>query len=484
MVTHLALVMLAFVVANILTFLYKPCVNMDLFSSMHRTTSRQGHGVSDKDVLRPDGRMFKINLVKSPVPSVGSLTRTQYARLATYYLRHFETTGVNRTQLLQAFWFNTSFCTACVWVQVKDGCVYVYDPRAVRYSMATFRAQRLREALHFIGSAVRRGVVGDFELLLSVMDSVASTHVCHDYRLPIPSSPIIPIFTPVSCNVSTDIPFPMMLTDVLRRAFPRQFGVRQSGTLNQWDDVMTHFANNESNRIAWRRKKRRAVFRGAVRISASVPTVEGADKLCNVSGRTALWAVAQSKLQDYEDQRWSWSFTNKVDSVLRNAGLRIWLKAFDRNKLDVELQGTCGGRIFTARRLTPAQQMENRIIIHAEGNSFWADRLLLTLFGTSVIMKQSVPCGMFFEPLLRPFTHYIPVDTRFQYARTITDWILERDSDMSTVVGNARELAATFLSLGAVQTYVDEVLWRYANLSTTKQFEILPAAVQIYPRLE
>lgn len=478
-VSHAFLLVLAAVLAYVLTFLYEPATIVNITPSIRDMTIGDGFSGSNKPGFPLDGRMRKITLVKSPVPMSGSLTRSQYARLATHYLRHFENKGVNRTEILKQFFFNTSFCSACVWVQVKEGRVYVYDPRAVRYSMTTFRAQRLREAMYFIISAVKRDVVGDFELVLSVMDAVASTYVAHNYRLPIPSSTIIPIFTPVSCNVSTDIPFPMMLTDVLRRAFPRKFGARRKGTLGQWDDVMSEFANEVSNKTPWRKKKRQGVFRGSVRLSASVPTVEGVDSACNKSGRTALWAMAHSTTVGSERRRVD--IANKVNTILGERLAKHLLRVFMRNKLDVELSGTCGGRIYTATRMRPEQQMDYRIIIHAEGNSFWADRLLLMLFGTSVIMKQNVPCGMFFEPLLQPFTHFVPVDTKFRLTQAMIDWVLNQEDDMKKMVENQREFAATFLSLNAVQTYVDEVLWRYANLTVIRQFGILPGAVQIYP---
>lgn len=474
--------MIAMMLAYVLMYLFEPSDIGTVPPSIRHIRVGDGYGGSNKTEFPPDGRMHRITLVKSPVPTSESLTRSLYARLATHYLRHFERNGVNRTEMLQPFLFNTSFCSACVWIQVKNGRVYVYDPRAVRYSMTAFRAQRLREALYFITSTVRRGMVGDLELVLSVMDAVASTHVGHNYRLPIPSSPMIPIFTPVTCNVSTNIPFPMMLTDVLRRAFPRKFGARRRGTLNEWDDVMSEFANNVSNKTPWQGKKRQAVFRGAVRLSASVPTVKEVDKSCSESGRTALWAVAHSTTFSCRQQ--ARRFVNKVDVMTGGRLSKYLLKGFVENELDVELSGTCGGRIYTVKRLIPGQQMGYRIIVHAEGNSFWADRLLLMLFGTSVIMKQNVPCGMFFEPLLRPFIHFVPVDTKFRVARRMVHWTLDRDDEMKKMVDNGREFAATFLSLDAVQTFADEVLWRYANLSVIRHFDILPGAVQVYPRLE
>lgn len=63
-----------------------------------------------------------------------------------------------------------------------------------------------------------------------------------------------------------------------------------------------------------------------------------------------------------------------------------------------------------------------KFVLYAEGNCFWADRMNRQLFGPSAILKQETPCGQFYEPLLEPMSHYIPVDFFFNDLLDRINW--------------------------------------------------------------
>lgn len=444
-----------------------------------------------------------VSFVNAPV-SKDSVVRQTYAKLAREYLAPFQKTRIARALLIDQFLHRTGTCGACVLIQVRRGQMYVYDPRGVRVTMSFFRELRLREGIAWIQSAVQRHVVDNFELILSMMDNPATTCHDHNYRLPQPlqrhptaaaatsatgkkqgtsknknykarktNDDVIlsPIFNPVFCNVSTNIPFPIMMSDALRRASPHlQAGLNNSknGTLTEpppwptpspltvhkngsllgmWDSTMWTLANGKSTlQRRWSLKKRKGVFRGAVRISASIKHVSDFKTMCDVYGRTALYAKAKEH----------------------------------PHELDVQLDGTCGNRIYVSNnRLNAAHTSMFKYTVHAEGNSFWADRLLLMLFGSNAILKQSTPCGMFFEQLLKPFVHFLPVRQDFADVADAVKWARARDRDVKQIVINAREFAATYLTTAAVQTYVDELLTEYAGLLENRDFDITKGAVRV-----
>lgn len=416
-----------------------------------------------------------IHLSKAPFSSNHSV-RARYAQLASVYLLPFARQGtkIARHTYMNVFLNQSATCTACALIQVRAGRIYVYDPRGVRNVMAPFRAQRLREAIYWIASAVTRGVVNDFEIIVSTMDAIATTCRQHDFRLPSPLRDGVPIFTPVYCNVSHNIPFPLMLADVLRRGLPASFGHQRMNTLLQWDDTMEDVANKLTKR-AWALKNSRAVFRGSVRISAFLDRISNFNSQCDSIGRTALWAVAQRNLVHMRET------AGRIGERARVWPLPGgWFEPSVADLLDVQVDGSCGGKVHVASRLSIAQQAEYKYVIHAAGNAFWADRLLMTLFGTSAILKQTLPCGMFFEPLLKPFVHFLPVDSAFRNIIEVTEWARANDEAVVEIVNNARQFAAAFLSLGGVQTYVDELLKQYADLLEDREFDIVEGAVPVF----
>lgn len=446
-----------------------------------------------------------VSFVNAPVPK-DSVVRQTYAKLAKEYLAPFKKTRITRALLIDQFLHRTGTCGACVLIQVRQGRMYVYDPRGVRATMSFFRELRLREGITWIQSAVQRGVVDNFEMILSMMDNPATTCHAHNYRLPQPLQHkgtktaaatsatrkkqgtsknrkfrewktnddviVSPIFNPVFCNVSTNIPFPIVMADALRRASPHlqaalndskngtfaqappwpttsPLTVHKNGSLmGMWDTTMWTLANGNSTlQRRWSQKKQKGVFRGAVRISASIKHVPDFKRSCDQYGRTALYAKAKEH----------------------------------PHELDVQLDGTCGNRIYVSNnRLNAAHTSMFKYTVHAEGNSFWADRLLFMLFGSNAILKQSTPCGMFFEQLLKPFVHFLPVRQDFADVADAVKWARAHDKDVKQIVMNAREFAGTYLTTAAVQTYVDELLSEYANLLENRDFDIMKGAVQVW----
>ncbi|PXF42651.1 KDEL motif-containing protein 1 [Gracilariopsis chorda] len=407
---------------------------------------------------------------------VTSTVRSRYARLARAYLSPFAALGkISSESYMRPFLRDDGRCGGCVLLQVTNRSMFLHDRRGVLTKMAPFRALRLREALHWVESSVSRGVVDNFEIIISTTDSVATTSRNHSYRMPDPEE-ASPIFGTVACNVSNNIPFPLVLSDVLRRGLPHKFWDTRSEMIDQWDQAMRSFGEEHAYSVPWHRKKAMAVFRGRIRISTFLKRREMFDDFCDKVGRTALWATARK--HNARMKRWA---------VQKAKNGRIWPLPTNwflprvEQLLDVQVDGTCGKRIYVSDGMPLQKQAEYKYIMNVEGNSFWADRLLLLLFGSSAVMKQETPCGMFFEPLLEANVHYIPVDYWFRDLTKRTQWARRHDCDVMQIVRNARRFAGEYLSTAGIQTYVDELLKQYSELLEERRIKVRPGSVQVYP---
>lgn len=412
-----------------------------------------------------------IKLQQFPVPA-NSTTRLRYAKLAKLYLTPFRN-GIRREDFMMPF-MRQDICGGCFLVQVKNKTLFVHDPRGVRALMAEFRELRMREALYWIRNAVTRGIFDNAELVLSTTDGVVSTSKSHHYRMPPPEHPI-PVFTVARCNVSDNIPFPMVLVDVLRRGLGKKYW-RSKALLKKWDQTAETMGQVDGRDVPWGEKMSKAVFRGSLRVPAILKDAKDLDRVCERVGRSGLWHMAkyhEKLLQEYDYAQgrrrrlWplpsSW-FTTKTEALM-----------------DVKVSGVCGEKIYVSDRLPMKEQNFYKYVVHAEGNSFWADRLLLQLFGSSVVMKQMTPCGMFFEPLLEPYTHFVPIDFQFEQLALQTLWAKRNDAKVRGIVRKAREFAGEYLSVAGVQTFVDELLTQYADLLQERDIQIETGAVQLYP---
>ncbi|KAI0558086.1 Glycosyltransferase family GT90 [Gracilaria domingensis] len=189
------------------------------------------------------------------------------------------------------------------------------------------------------------------------------------------------------------------------------------------------------DKTPWAEKQAKAVFRGGNRPSMFYKTKEEADKHAKESGRSRLH----------------------------------FLSAENPDLFDVGVSGRWGGEMHQMKILSEADHHQFKYIVYAEGNCFWADRLNKQIFGPSAIIKQETPCGQFWEPLLKPFTHYIPTDFFFLDTTEKIKWAQEHDSEAQAIVKNANDFAANFLTQKAIKMYVEVLLIEYSKLLNTKK---------------
>jgi hypothetical protein len=489
-----------------------------------RQSGARGWGVDAANFEgQSHGRFEAIRAPSGRLP-VDSAVRRRYAQLARLYMRPFP--NISRSQYMDyldgAANGSSSGCSGCFLVQVKDGEVFAYDPQQVRSAAAEFRELRMREAVHWATRAVQAGAVDNTEFVISTTDGVVSTSHAHSYRMPERDAVPRPIFTMTHCNCSSNIPYPQGFTDLLRRGFKDQFWRARSGSIARWDEMATGVLGAKRDAAhVWARKKRQAVFRGAIRIPSSLANASDYERNCGQFGRTALFAQADAHARrlagrsgSWAREYWLWDALGRLSASRLSRTLRrptTWRRARpeggarapERREtargrqppgasveplLDVQLTGSCGGRTYRSDGLTMEQQSLYRYVVHAEGNGFWADRLAIQLFGSSAIIKQLTPCGMFFEPLLRAYRHYIPVDYQFRDVVRQVEWARANDERVRQIVVEARAFAGDYLTVAGISAYAEEVLREYTRRLDVRggdggggEIHIHPRAIKLYP---
>lgn len=314
--------------------------------------------------------------------------------------------------------------------QIIDRKVYLMDPYEVPRNSKPFYRTRINEVIWILSKLASEGRINNTEFLMSIHDCVQTVNKVHTYR-GAHFQESNPAFTIVSCNFSDNIPFPMWEGSKTR-----------DGGFSGWDGHMTQYAKDD---VPWQNKSPRAVFRGGIRPSMYFQNKTTADDHCNNVGRTRLKFLSQEA----------------------------------PDLFDVSVGGTCGGKHSRLERLDPKEHHKFKYVIYAEGNCMWADRSKHQVFGPSAIIKQETPCGQFFEPMMKPYIHYIPTDFFFSNTVSQIKWARDNDGEVQAIVKNANDFAHNFLSLEGIETYVEVLLQEYTALLVEPDIKLENGATEV-----
>jgi len=313
-----------------------------------------------------------------------------------------------------------------------------------------FHQLRMREVLYWTKQALLHGYDFDnIEFVVSPADGVVTSDKPHTYRMK-PAEPLSrPIFTPITCNFSSNIPFPMVLSDLMRRAFPETNRYRRSLNPDEWDEQIQNFV--EDSKVGkWSMKVPKLVFRGAMRQTAYVRDKVEAGEKCNQTGRAKLMEIVKE----------------------------------NPSVMDVGTAGTCGKLYFRSSTLTADQMQAFKYQLYLEGNSFWADRLPAMLFSSSAVFLQQTPCFQYFEPLLKDYVHHVPVDYFLNNLVSQIKWATSNDDKARKIAEDSTQFAREHLTVPATIHYVGLLLEQYAKLITSRRFSVFKAAYKYYPLID
>ena len=392
-----------------------------------------------------DGRLlhpFNRNMDDLQVPAgTGKLDKDAvagyYRKLAQAYLAPFAN-GIFRQLFFDVLRRKTYSLTPpgankgiqSMLLQIIDGKVYLLDPYEVPKNAKPFYRARINEIIWLLSRLATAGRIRNTEFLIAIHDCVQTVNKEHTYR-GAHFTESNPVFTIVSCNFSDNIPFPMW-----------EGNADRGGGFESWDAYVKEYAADST---PWADKVSKAVFRGGNRPSMYFKDKADADTQCDAVGRTRLRYLAETEPTFF----------------------------------DVSIGGTCGGKHTALSRLTPQEQHHFKYILYAEGNCFWADRMNMQVFGPSAVIKQETPCGQFWEPLLRPFTHYIPTDFFFRDTSAQVAWATTHDAEVQAVVAAANAFAWNFLTLAGIETYAEVLLDEYTKLLVDPTIKLETGAIDV-----
>lgn len=410
---------------------------------MKESSSSDSHS---SDTNQPSKELAKHpmnrNMEDLQVPgNVGALSsdavKDYYRKLAKAYLTTF-TGGIHRQMYFDILRRRTYALTPpgankgvqTILFQVIDKKVYMMDPYEVPRNSKPFYRTRINQVIWLLSKLCHEGRIKNTEFIMAIHDCVQTVNKPHTYR-GAHYEESNPAFTIVSCNFSDNVPFPMW-----------EGTKHRDGGFQGWDENMKKYAEDD---IPWKQKQDRAVFRGGNRPSMYFKNKTDADSRCHDVGRTRLLFLSQQQ----------------------------------PDVLDVSIGGSCGGKHESLHRMDARAQHKFKYILYAEGNCMWADRSKQHVFGPSAMIKQETPCGQFFEPLLRPNTHYIPTDFFFTDTIDKIKWARQNDEIAHQIVKNANEFASNFLSLKGIETYVEVLLEEYTALLVEPDVKLENGAIDV-----
>ena len=119
----------------------------------------------------------------------------------------------------------------------------------------------------------------------------------------------------------------------------------------------------------------------------------------------------------------------------------------------------------TPAKLSLEEQADSfKYMLNVEGHGGWADRLLLLLFLPALVLNQDMPARLWFETSLKPWQHYVPVDSNLRNLSAAITWAREHDDEARKIAERGRAVALRWLAPAAVFTYAEELLLQYEPL--------------------
>lgn len=197
------------------------------------------------------------------------------------------------------------------------------------------------------------------------------------------------------------------------------------------------FSGNFS--LPWEKRKPTAVFRGAS---------TGFGTTIETNPRLKIAHLSSQKLKDKDGHLF-------LDAGITDWNLRprkimgqAFLQTIDIQKLSFGL----------SKKLTPEEQSHYKYIIHICGHVS-AFRLSLELSMGSVILLVESDYKLWFEKLLIPFVHYVPVKKDLSDIFDQIIWCKEHDHECKEIARKAKEFYDTYLGKKGIFDYLQDLLF-------------------------
>ncbi|KAL1510672.1 hypothetical protein AB1Y20_006969 [Prymnesium parvum] len=317
-----------------------------------------------------------------------------------------------------------------------------------RTQRRAWERHRLHAALRLLSHAARASphALPDLELRLCADDS------CHGVW----ESPrrARPLFTMASCADAPTLPLV-------------QWNAEDGGRdvdLSAWDEALAAAAARGAGRLgaaAWRCRSAAAIFRGAANQrhayngawsdGGGVARARTTAANFNASGR---WALVGARLAAPRLLNVRLSVLRRGEAIL---GARSDPPLYARRVAAVSSDAP-------PRPSLEAQAAAHKLLLHVEGHGGWADRLKHLLPLGAAVLKQSSGVTEWFEPLLTPAVHFLPVRGDLANLTAAIEAAHAHDDATRAVAAAAVAFARDVLPSATILEYSRQLLGGYAQL--------------------
>lgn len=145
-----------------------------------------------------------------------------------------------------------------------------------------------------------------------------------------------------------------------------------------------------------------------------------------------------------------------------NVGLTAWNTRPRKCMGDPHVRSPRTDWVTLSGPLTLEEQSTYKYIIHVEGH-VQAYRLSMELATRSVILLVQSRYRLWFEPMLEPWVHYVPVASDLSDLDARIQWCLEHDDECQAIAGRARLFYEQYLSRDGCLSYLKTLLEQVAS---------------------
>lgn len=139
-----------------------------------------------------------------------------------------------------------------------------------------------------------------------------------------------------------------------------------------------------------------------------------------------------------------------------------------------EIESTSGIRL--KKYMNFEQQSEYKYILDLDGG-LGSSRKPGILSAQTLLVAQESPWFTFFEPLLQPFVHYVPVERWMRDLESKLDWIIANDKVAKLIAKNGKKFYEKFLTVSAAKIYFRSILKEYQKLQAFNSVDDSPIDV-------
>ena len=376
--------------------------------------------------------------------------KRQIDNLITHWLRPFKH-GIwpenlrthepkNRTAVE---WFGLGEGRQCPLVSVVGGRVFLEIPEGSHFftlplsgCSKTSEGGRQLTVLRLLFIALRQHRLPDFQFRL------CSDDYCHGLFEAGAGTRSLPLLTSVCCETARTIP--SVQWNVLSSRDP---------DLGEWDATLSRLrAQRHAHARLWECRQPKAVWRGSI-ADHHVYNTRWSSR-----GELAQERVVASNWQRAGRVALAYQKCRHPELLDVRFKLLRQRNNFDSNCTAVASRDRPAGMPMTeqARRF--------RYMVHVEGIAGWADRLRHVLLSGATPLKQEMGVGEWFEPLLEPWKHYVPVSSTLSNLSSAILWARENDAKARKITIEVARLMEGVLSEDAVVYYQVQLFVRYASL--------------------